>query len=325
MRSHVKSSFALALFGFALFNMALAAAYPNKTVTIIVPYPPGGSADLIGRLIANKMSESMNQTVIVENKGGASGSIGSELAARARPDGYTLLVGISDTHAINPAINPKLNYKPIEDFTPVSLLAVQPFLLTVGPSMKTQTFAEFADEAKKNPGAITYASNGVGGLQHLSMELLASQSGIDVTHVPYKGSGPALADVIGGHVDSIFISLQAGKGNIDAGQLRPLAGTSGERIAALPEVPTFKESGYPDFVVQQFYALFAPAGMDPELIKIINKHAVDAILSPDVAEEKLGSAGTRAVGSTPGELKDYLQEQVDLWAKVAKENNIQLN
>jgi tripartite-type tricarboxylate transporter receptor subunit TctC len=216
----------------------------SRPVRLVVPYPPGGSADLIGRMLAERLGRGLGQPVVVENRGGASGGIGSELVARAEPDGYTLLIALSDTHAINPAVTPHLAYDPLRDFAPISLLAVQPFLLVVGSHIQAATLAEFLHLARENPGKVTHGSNGIGGLQHLAMELLGAQAGVRLLHVPYRGAAPALADVMAGHVDAIFISLQGAGSNLEGGKLRPLAVTAPERLAALPAVPSFAEAGY---------------------------------------------------------------------------------
>jgi tripartite-type tricarboxylate transporter receptor subunit TctC len=274
-------------------------------------------------MIADQMSKSIGQPVVVENKGGASGAIGSELVARAEPDGYTVLVGISDTHALGPAVSPNLPYDPQKDFTPISLLAVQPFALAAGPSLQATSLEEFIKTAKESPGKITYASNGAGGLQHLAMELLNSAAGMKTLHIPYKGAGPALSDVMGGHVNAIFISLQGAGGNFASGKLRPLAITSPERLKIAPEIPTFAESGYPAFQVNQWYALFAPKGTPPEIISKLNEHVTAAMKAPEVAE-KLRAAGTEPVGSTPDHLGTFLAREIEQWAKVAKENKIKI-
>lgn len=307
----------------AFAGVAVAAdTYPTRPVKIVVPYPPGGSADLIGRMVADKMSKSLGQPVVVENKGGATGMIGSEYVARAEPDGYTLLIAIADTHAINPAVMQRISYDPVKDFEPISLLAVQPFVLALGPELKVNTVAGFVAAAKAKPGAITYASNGVGGLQHLAMELFGSAAGIKTLHVPYKGSGPALADVMGGQVDAIFISVQGAGGNL-GGKLRPLAITSDKRISAAPKIPTFAESGYPKFEMFQWYGLMAPKGTPHDIVEKLNQSVKAAILDPDVAG-KLSSKGTEPVGSTPEKFRSFLAGEIAQWAKVAKTNNIQV-
>lgn len=306
------------------FAVAVSAAdYPTRVIRIVVPYPPGGSADLIGRMVAEKMSKSIGQPVIVENKGGATGAIGSEFVARADPDGYTLLVAIADTHAINPAVVPKLSYDPLKDFVPISLMATQPFVLAVGPSMQTKNIAEFVAIAKARPGAVTYASNGTGGLQHLAMELFSSAAGITTLHVPYKGAGPALTDVMGGQVNAIFISLQGGGSNLKTEKLRPLAITSANRLAVAPDIATFVESGYPKFQMSQWYGLLAPKGTPADIVDKLNQHVKLALTAPDVAD-KLKAAGTEPVGSTPEQFLTFLTNEIAQWASVAKANNIRL-
>lgn len=302
-------------------SIAVAQDYPERTVTIIVPYPPGGSADLIGRMLADQLNDIMDQTVIVENRGGASGAIGSEAVARANPDGHTLLIGIGDTHAINPAVNPNLSYDALADFEPISLLARQPLALAVGPSVEAETFEDFLQAAQSEPGSIFYASNGTGGMQHLSMLSLEAQADFEAVHVPFPGSGPAMADLIGGHVDAIFISLQGGGANFDAGTIRALAISSSERLDVAPEVPTFAELGLEEFQAEQWYGLFAPAGTPPELVELISGHASDAIMRPEVADS-LGASGTQAVGSSSDEFEAFLAEQIDIWAEIAGEHNI---
>lgn len=302
---------------------ATAETYPSKPITIVVPYPPGGSADLIGRMVAEKFSRSIGQTTIVENRGGGSGAIGSEIAARARPDGYTLLIAIADTHAINPAVNSKLNYDPKKDFAPISLLAVQPFALAVGPTVPVTTLADFIKLAKEKPGKLTYASNGAGGLQHLAMELLSPVAGISALHVPYKGAAPALSDVMGGHVDAIFISLQGAGSNFQTGKLRPLAITSAKRLDVAPEIQTFTEAGYPAFQVQQWYGLLAPRGTPADIIAKLNEHAAAAMKAQDVSE-KLLSSGTEPRGTSAAEFTTFLDREIAQWADVAKTNNIKI-
>lgn len=301
---------------------ALAAQYPGRPIHLVVPYPPGGSADLISRLIADKMGRSLHGSVIVENRGGASGAIGTAYVARARPDGYTIAMAIADTMAINPAVFAHLPYKP-DQFEPITLLALQPFVVAVGPSVKAKTLAELLQEAKAKPGTISFASNGTGGLQHLAIEMLNAAAGVKLLHVPYEGAGPALSDVMGGHVDAIFISLQAGGSGIRSGKLRPLAITSEKRLSIAPNIPTFAELGYKSFQVQQWYGLVAPHGTPQPIVTQLNKVAVAAINAPGVAD-KLKASGTEPVGSTPAAFGKFLNQQVAQWASVAKANNIRI-
>jgi len=297
--------------------------FPSKPIRLIVPYPPGGSADLIARLVAEQLSGSTGQSVIVENKGGASGSIGSEYAAHARPDGYTILMATSDTLAINPAVFARLPYDPQKDFAPVSLLAVQPFVLAVGPSVTAKDLAAFVQAAKDKPGKVSFASNGAGGVQHLAMELLASSAGFKALHVPYNGAGPAMSDVMGSHVDAIFISLQGAGGSIKAGQLRALAISSPTRLAIAPDIPTFAELGYPVFQVQQWYALVAPRSTPPAVLGTLNRLVAAGMRVPALAD-KLNAVGTEPVGGTQAALQTFIAHDAAQWAVVAKANNIKI-
>lgn len=308
---------AAALLTAASFAAPDITGYPNKPIRLIVPYPPGGSADLVGRMVAEKLGKSLGQPVVVDNKGGGSGSIGSDFVARSAADGYTLLVAISDTHAINPAVMTNLPYHPQKDFTPISLLATQPMILTVGKNMQAQTLADFVADAKKRPGALTYASNGKGGLQHLAMELFSRQAGIKALHVPYKGAGPALADVMGGQVDALFISLQGAGSNISAGNLRPLAVAASSRLSVAPAIATFAEAGYPATIVTQWYGLMAPKGTPDPIVDRLNREVRAALQAPDISE-KLKSVGTEPAGNTPREFSDFLGKEIKRWADVAK-------
>ncbi|MEP9377099.1 tripartite tricarboxylate transporter substrate binding protein [Aquabacter sp. CN5-332] len=318
-----------ALAGLAMACAALWAApsaaldYPTRSIRLVVPYPPGGSADLIGRLIGEKLSASLGQPVVVDNRGGASGAIGSEFVARSAPDGYTLLVAISDTHAINPAVSPRLPYDPQKDFAPISLVAVQPFLLVVGPSLKVKDLADFIRQAKDAPGKLTYASNGIGGLQHLAMVQFSAQTGTDLAHVPYKGAAPALSDVMGGHVDALFISIQGVGTNLKQDKLRALAIASSHRLAPVADVPTFKEAGVTGVEVNQWYSIFAPAGTPNEIVQLLSARVQEAVKSPEVSE-KLRAAGTEPIGSTPAELRDFLAGEIAQWARVAKSHDIKV-
>jgi tripartite-type tricarboxylate transporter receptor subunit TctC len=295
---------------------AQAADYPAKPIHIVVPYPPGGSADLIGRMVGERLAQSLGQPVVVDNKAGASGSIGSDAVARAAPDGYTLLVAISDTHAINPAVMPRLPYDPQKDFAPVALMATQPMLLAVGRNMPARTLGELVELARQKPGSLTYASNGKGGLQHLAMELFSRAAKTKLLHVPYKGAGPALSDVIGGQVDALFISLQGAGSNVAAGNLRPLAVAAERRLAALPGVPTLAEAGYPGLAITQWYGLMAPAGTPADIVARLNRE-VNAVLASHEVAEKLKAAGTEPAGGSPEQFRGFLAGEARRWAEVA--------
>ena len=301
----------------------IAQEFPTRPVRLVVPYPPGGSADLIGRMLAERLAQSLGQPMVVENRGGASGAVGSEAVARAEADGYTLLIGLSDTHAINPAVSPHLSYNPQRDFAPISLLAVQPFLLVVGPQMRIGTLAEFLRTARERPGTVTYGSNGTGGLQHLAMELLSSEAGVRMLHVPYRGAAPALADVMAGHLNAIFISMQGAGSNLSSGGLRPLASTSSARLAALHDVPTFAESGYPAFQVNQWYGLLAPRGTPARIVVRLSEQASAAMLGPAIAD-RLRSSGTEPVGSSAEAFREFMAQEIARWAAVASAHNIRV-
>jgi tripartite-type tricarboxylate transporter receptor subunit TctC len=316
---------ALVLAATLLCTAALAQdRFPSRPIKLVVPYPPGGSADLVGRMVAEKLSQSLGQPVVVDNKGGASGAIGSDFVSRAAPDGYTLLVAISDTHAINPAVMGQLPYDPQKDFVPVSLLATQPFVLAVGRKSTAATLAEFVATAKQKPDSVTYASNGKGGLQHLAMELFNRTAGMQTLHVPYKGAAPALQDVMGGQVDALFISLQGAGGNFASGGLRPLAISAPRRLAVAPDVPTFAEAGYPNVTISQWYAMMAPKGTPPAIVDLVGRHVKMALASPDVAD-KLKSAGTEPVGGTPEQMRTFLAGEIRKWADLAKSVGVKLD
>ena len=298
--------------------------FPSRPIKLVVPYPPGGSADLVGRMVAEKMSQSLGQPVVVDNKGGASGAIGSDFVSRAAPDGYTLLVAISDTHAINPAVMGQLPYDPQKDFVPVSLMATQPFVLAVGRKTSAKSLAEFVAAAKQKPESITYASNGRGGLQHLAMELFSRAAGIQTLHVPYKGAAPALQDVIGGQVDALFISLQGAGSNFASGNLRPLAIAAPRRLAVAPDVPTFAEAGFPNVTITQWYAMMAPKGTPAGIVDVLNRHLQMALTSPDVAD-RLKSAGTEPVAGSSEQMRTFLTGEVRKWADLAKSVGVKLD
>lgn len=302
---------ALAAFGVCA-TAASAAEYPTKAVRIVVPWAPGGFTDTLGRLLADKMSKSLGQTVIVDNRPGASGAIGSEQVAKSAPDGYTLLITTSDS------VVRLMKDKPVDvlrDFSHVSLVATQPVLLGVGANVPAKNVAEFVAMAKEKNGKVSYASSGEGSAVHLAMELFANAAGIKMIHVPYKGIAPALTDVLGGQVEAIFISFQSSGGNFKTGKLKPLAITSRARSPIAPEVPTLAESGYPSFVLTLWYGLTGPRGLAPEVIDVLNREVKAAIAQPDV-RERLVSAATDPIGSSAEELRKFTADEVAKWSTV---------
>ena len=321
LRLLVLGAFALASLG------ARAADWPAQPIKLIVPWAPGGFTDVFGRIVADKLTKSLGQPVIVENKPGASGGIGSEFVARAAPDGYTLLlhtsdtlvwnVGMADAYASDPAANQKPGYDPLRDFTHVTLMGTQPVLFLVGAHVQANTLAEFVTMAKAKPGIATYGSSGEGSAVHLAMETFSSQAGIKMIHVPYKGINPALMDVLAGQVQALFLSVQGAGGNIQTGKLKPLGITSLQRSALVPNVPTISESGYPDFQLTLWYEIVGPKGLPQDIVDKLNRAVKAALAEPDV-KEKLVSGNTTVVGSSPDEARAFVTAETARWNAAVK-------
>ena len=299
-------------------------AYPLRPISLVVPFPAGGSTDLVARVVAEKMSQDLGQQIVVENRGGAGGNVGSAAAAKADPDGYTLLMGTVATHALNPALYKKMPYDPVADFAPISLLVVVPNVLVVNPDFPAKDVAELIALLKAEPGKYSYASSGNGTPLHLSGELFKSMAGVDMVHVPYKGAGPALVDVMGGHVPIMFDNLPSSTEHIKAGKLRGLAVTTAERAPSMPDLPTIAEAGLPGYETYTWNALFAPAGTPPEVVARINEAAVKALADPDV-QAKLMGFGAVVDGSTPEELAAHVQAELAKWAPVVKASGAQID
>lgn len=311
-------------FALALTTIAPAAAqsdYPTKNVTIVVPFPPGGGTDTSARLIAQKLSERWKQPVIVENKPGAAGIVGADYVARTAPDGYTLLMGNIGTQSINPSLYKKLPYDPDTAFAPVTLVAELPLVLLVNPSVPVKTPQELIALAKSKPGEMNYSTSGSGGSMHLAAVLFENASGTQMLHVPYKGGGPALQDLIGGHVNVSFATILESSGHVRSGKLRALAVTSEKRSPALPDVPTLAESGLPGFNSASWVGLLAPAKTpQPILEKIAND--VKAVLADPDVKKKLIEQGATPIGSSPAEFKSLIDSDRQRYAKIIKEKNI---
>ena len=284
------------------------AAYPDRPIAMIVPFAPGGPTDIIARILADALSKSLGQPVIIENKPGAAGNIGMALAARAKPDGYTLLL-TSTAIAVNPALDSHLAYDPIKDFAPISEPVDSPNVLVVNAKSATHSVAELVAQAKAAPGTFNYSSPGVGTKSNLTGEELKQRAGIQMTHVPYRGAGPAAVAVLDGTVQVGSVALPAADGMIKAGQLRALAVTGSERWPDLPDVPTMIEAGYPGFVSVTFSALFAPAGTPHEIIDLLAKHTRDA-LSTEKAKEQAHNLGFTVVAGTPAEMEARLKAEI---------------
>ena len=299
-------------------------AYPAKPIRLIVPYPPGGGTDFFARLVGAKMSEHIGQPIVVENRPGAATIIGAEAAARAAPDGYTVLLADSTTLAVNPSLYRKLPYDPQKDFLPISMTARFAMLLVVNPSLtKAASVKEFIAEAKRDPGKINFASVGAGTTHHLAMELFEQQSGISLNHIPYKGAAPAVQDLVGGQVPVMFLDLAAGAPQIRAGKIKALAVASARRISALPDVPTVAESGVPGFEAWAWQGLVVPAGTPQEVMTRLRVEYSKAVGDPAL-RQKLIDAGVEPLTSTPEELAAYIRSETAKWAKVVKEANIKV-
>ena len=301
-------------------HFAMAQEFPARTVRVIVPVSPGGGSDLFGRVIARKLTESWGQQVVVENRPGAGAVIGTELVARAAPDGYTLLV-VASTHSINPSFYRKLPYDPVKDFAAVSLVGETPNVLVAHPSLPVRSAAQLIALARKRPGELAFGSAGVGQTTHLAAELFKSMAKINVVHVPYKGSGAAEIELAGGHVHFIIDSMPAAMPNIRSGRTLALATAGARRSPTLPDVPTVAESGLPGYKFGVWLGILAPAGTPQPVVARINKELVRVMALPDVKEVLFGQ-GAESRTSSPQEFSDYIRTQIDLFAKIVKDAGI---
>jgi tripartite-type tricarboxylate transporter receptor subunit TctC len=314
-----KATFAIALvFCTGISN---AQEWPMKSIKWIVPFPPGGAMDVIARSLAEKSSKSLGQSIIVENKPGAGGNIGSELVARSDADGYTMLI-TSIGMATNKYLYPRLPYDPVKDFAPVSLVAIVPnVLVTNATQPNIKTVADVITNAKAQPGKLTYASAGNGTSIHLAGEVFTSMAKIDMQHIPYKGSSPAVTDLLGGQVNYMFDSITSAKPHIASGKLRPIGLTTLKRSKSLPGVPTIAESGLPGYDVTPWFAVFVPANTPKSIIKKLNASLLSSMNAPEI-REKFEAIGAEPIGSSPEELATYLNKEIDRWGRVITTNNI---
>lgn len=301
----------------AAFPAGAQGAFPTRPITLIVPFAAGGSTDIVARLVGQQMSQILGQSVVIDNRAGAGGNIGANATARAEPDGYTLLMGTISTHALNPAIFKKIPFDPVKDFTPISLLAVVPNVMVVHPSFPAKTVAEVIKVLKENPGKYSYASSGVGTPLHLSGELFKSLGGVEMNHVPYRGAGPALNDVVAGAVPIMFDNLPSSAQFIRGGQLRAIGVTTKERVSSFPELPTIAEGGLAGYETYTWNALFGPAGMPPAVVATINAAANKALTDPTV-KQRLEDVSALIVGSTPQALGEHVKVELAKWAPIAK-------
>ena len=302
---------------------ARAAGYPEQLVTIVVPFPAGGTTDILAREVAHELSQRWKQSVIVENKGGASGSIGSRQVAEAKPDGYTLLITATH-HVINPSLLKNLPYDTRRAFTPLALIAMVPNVLVVHPDFPARSVADLIRMAKENPGAINFGSAGVGGANHLSGELFKWMAGVDMTHVPYKGAAPAMNDLLGGQIPVMFDSVPGVLPHVQAGKLRALGVTTRTRVAALPDVPTIDEAGVEGFEATAWFGLYGPANMPQPLVEKIWTD-VAAVLRSAHIEEKFGKLGAEAGTPPQPEFARFVAAEIDKWSEVIRRANITLD
>ncbi len=318
----MRHSLALLLLAAMPATIHAAQPYPTRPVRMIAPFPPGGPTDVLARTIAVGLSQSWGHQVVVDNRPGAAGNIGTELASRAPADGYTLLMGTIATHGINESLYAKLPFDPHRDFTAVALAAQTPSAVLVHPTLPAKRFADLMALAKARGAGLIYASAGIGTIGHLSLELLRMQAGIQVTHVPYKGTAPALNDTIAGQTHFLISSTLTGMPHIKTGRLRALAVTSAKRSIALPDLPTVAESGLPDYVVVGWAGVFAPAKTPPALVRKINAD-INAALADPAARERLLASGSEPAAMTAKEFSDFALGETARWAKVAKQAGIQ--
>ena len=303
---------------------ALAQAWPSKPIKYVVPFAPGGTTDILARTVGEKLSIALGQPVVVENKPGAGGGVGADFTAKAAPDGYTIMGGTISTHAINASLYSNLPYDPVKDFAAITLIARVPNLLVINPDIKAKNVAELIALMKANPGKFTFASSGNGTSQHLSGELFKSMAGVDMQHIPYKGSPPALQDVVGGQVSMTFDNITTAWPLAKAGKLRPLAVTTAKRSSIAPEVPTLAESGLPGFEVGSWQGVFAPAGTPPEIVKRLNAEIVKILNMPDV-KERLVALGAEPVGDTPEQFSAYVKSEVAKWSDIVKKSGAKVD
>jgi tripartite-type tricarboxylate transporter receptor subunit TctC len=311
------------LSGVSIAGLAYAQSWPTKQIKFIVPYPPGGGTDVIARIVQEPLSKELGQQVIIDNRGGAGGSIGSALAAQSPSDGYTVLFTLS-SHTINPAIYTKLPFDTEKDFSSVVTVASLPQILVANPNFPAKTVKEVIEMAKAKPGSISYASVGNGSPGHLAGAMMATDAGVEMTHIPYRGGGPAVTDVIAGQVPLLWVSIPAAAQFVKTGKLKALAVSTVKRSAVFPDVPTMVESGFKGFEVDSWYAMFVPAKTPQTIIDRLNKATVNVLAQPEVKEKLLGQ-GAEAVGDSPAQLSGVVKREIAKWKQVVKSANIKVD
>lgn len=303
---------------------ALAQSFPERPLRLIVTFPPGGSTDIVARLVGAKMSEGLGRSVVIDNKAGAAGAVGTAEAAKSAADGYTLLFHIVTTAVINPLTQKELSYDPVKDFQPVAMIAKIPNVMIVNKDIPARNLREFVAWVKANPGKLAYGSSGTGGVMHISGEVLKKMAGIDILHVPYKGSAPAIQDMIGGRVVMLFDNITGAMGPIRSGQVRALGVTTDERIAALPDLPTLAESGLPEFKNSSWFSIFTRAGVPPAVLSRLEQETLKAVLHPEV-NAKLKELGAIPAPMNAAQLDRFWKDEFTYWREALKTANIKLD
>ena len=301
----------------ALFVTAASAQYPAKPIRFVVPYPAGGPLDTVARLLGQKVSESVKQPVVVDNKPGAGGNIGADIVAKSPPDGYTILMGAVATHAINPSLYASIPYDPVRDFAPITQVASTPNVLVVHPSIPAANVREFVAHAKAHPGKLNFGSGSTGSAGHLAGELFKTMAGVDMVHVPYKGAAPAMQDLIGGQVQLMFDNYASASTQVRAGKVRALAVTTARRSSLAPDLPTVAESGLAGFDISTWFGVFAPAGTPRDAVEKLHAEFTRALAAPDVRERML-NLGAEPVGNRPEEFAAYIRAEAEKYARVIK-------
>ncbi len=296
--------------------------FPGRPVRLVVPFAAGGVSDIIGRTLAGRLQEKLGQPVIVDNRGGAGGSIGSDIVAKAQPDGHTILLGSNGTHAIVPYLYRKLPYDPVKDFTPIGMVAITPTVLAVNPDLPAKSVRELIALARAKPGALSFGSSGIGSTSHLAGEMLATIAGVTLTHVPYKSASAAYPDVFGGRVPLIFDSVVSMTPHLKAGRLRPLAVTTPRRVATLPELPTMAEAGLPGYAITLWIAVFGPAGMPAAVTTRLNKEIARVLALPEVRDQ-LAAQGSEVMPGTPAELLAAVQTDLKRMGEIVRAAKIE--
>jgi tripartite-type tricarboxylate transporter receptor subunit TctC len=309
---------------FAAVSSAQAQDYPSKLVRIVVPQAAGGGTDTFARAIGQKLSERWGQSVVIENRPGAGGVVGTDFVAKAAPDGYTLLVTYEGSQAINQSLYEKLPFDSLRDFYPIATIAATPFLLIVGPRAQAKTLAEFISFARANPDKLTYGSAGNGSVNHLIGEMLKTAADIRVVHIPYKGAPAAIADVMGGHIDAAFASMPSVISSVQSNVVRALAVSSAKRVAVAPDIPTIAEAGFEKFDVNPWWGILAPAGMSPSIAQKISADIADILRTPEM-EEVLAKQGATPLISSPEAFRDLLARDIEKWKKVVKASGATIN